>query len=46
MDVLKFAKENNIDLGDVKSIITEARAKIANTGDMRVMDLNNLLASL
>ncbi len=46
MDVLNFAKENNIDLGDVKSVLTEARSKIANTGDVRVMDLNNLLARL
>lgn len=46
MDVIKFAKENNIDLGDVKSVLTEARSKIANTGDVRVMDLNNLLARL
>ncbi|MBP6948706.1 MAG: hypothetical protein KBC41_04385 [Candidatus Pacebacteria bacterium] len=46
MDVLKFAKENNIDLGDVKSIITEARAKIANTGDIKIIILNNLLSNL
>lgn len=46
LDVVKFAKENNIDLGDVKSVIIEARSKIANTGDMRVMDLNNLLARI